>query len=60
MSSIFWYISGFKTEKEAEASLEDMLDWFRKTYNPDEFTVTLSVSPSVYGFTAQLRADKDV
>lgn len=57
-SKFSWSFSGFPTQKEAEASLEDIENWFRRTFDSAEWEVMTSVQVNAYGFVAELTAVK--
>ena len=46
---ILWRFSGYADQKSAEDGLDNQLDWFRKTFNPDEWTVASSVNQTAFG-----------
>lgn len=58
-SKFTWSFTGFGLENEAMKALEEMEEWFKKTYNESEWTVTTSVSQTVYGFRAEMNAQRD-
>lgn len=58
-SNFYWYISGFSSEKTAEDQVFNMLEWFNKTYNSDEWTLTTSVGKNPFGWTAEVKAAKE-
>ena len=57
-SRFSWSFSGFPTQKEAEASLDDIESWFRRTFDSNEWEVGTSIKANAYGFVAELNAVK--
>ena len=57
-SRFSWSFSGFNTLKEAEASLDDIESWFRRTFDSAEWEVMTSIKANAYGFVAELSAIK--
>lgn len=56
---ILWRFSGYADQKSAEDGLDNQLGWFRKTFNPDEWTVASSVNQTAFGWSAEIKAEKD-
>lgn len=53
-----WYISGFKSKEDAEASFNDVYDWFRKTHDLNEWKAVSSVAQGPYGWKWEFSAEK--
>ena len=59
MRSVSWYTSGIVNQKAAEAMLEDKMDWFRKSFKKDLWSVTTSISEGPFGWRVELTAHEE-
>ena len=59
-SKFSWSFTGYGDEAEAKKSLEQMEEWFRRTFSINEWEMKSSVYNSAYGFGASLIAERNV
>ena len=54
-----WYFSGFTSQGEATAKLEESLEAFLFTHDQNEWTVSSTVKQNVHGWTSGFTAVKE-
>lgn len=56
-NKINWYVSGFPSKLEAEAGLQDVQEWFRKTHDEAEWKVVTTIAQGPYGWRWEFSAE---
>ena len=56
---IMWSFNGFDDQNSAEKELEEMLNWFRTSFDYKSYVVTQSVQGTPQGWRAEFTAEKD-
>ena len=59
-SKFSWSFTGYETIELANQALEQMKEWFNKTYTPSEWQVNASVYASPSGYGASIEAKREV
>ena len=59
-SKFSWSFTGYADEAEAKKSLEQMEEWFRRTFQVNEWEMKSSIYNSDSGFGASLIANREV
>lgn len=49
--------SGFNSQANAEAALENHLDWFRKSFKQNEWTLVTGINNTPFGWRCSLEAE---